>query len=179
MDEQHNVIFRNLVANHTSHGANMKAVGQGGGTISDILFENLTIIDLPPGGSALVIDAYGQWSAPAGNGNPAPVDGQAGVIGIQSTAPRVGKCPPNVTDCHSAANITFRDVRGTGIGAMGYFMCRADFPCTEINLINVNLTGSGGKDPMPFQCANVTQFSITYFRSFKQENAEIAHFLCF
>jgi hypothetical protein len=34
------VTFRNLVANHTSHGANMKAVGQGVGTISDIVFDS-------------------------------------------------------------------------------------------------------------------------------------------
>ena len=73
MDEQHNVTFRNLVANRTSHGANMKAVGAGGGTITDVLFDNLTIIDLPPGGGALVIDAYGQWSAPAGDGKAVPV----------------------------------------------------------------------------------------------------------
>eukprot|EP01046_Picozoa_sp_COSAG06_P034499 COSAG06_NODE_3620_length_5108_cov_1.692753_1_plen_117_part_00 len=66
------VTFRNLVANHTSHGANMKAVGQGVGTISDIVFDILRIIDLPLGGGALVIDAHGQWSARSGISSPAP-----------------------------------------------------------------------------------------------------------
>jgi hypothetical protein len=114
------VTFRNLVANHTSHGANMKAVGQGVGTISDIVFDILRIIDLPLGGGALVIDAHGQWSARSGNSSPAPADSQAGAIGVQSSRSRVGKCPPNVTDCHSTANITFRGVNGTGIDELGY-----------------------------------------------------------
>ena len=114
------VTFRNLVANHTSHGANMKAVGQGVGTISDIVFDILRIIDLPLGGGALVIDAHGQWSARSGNSSPAPADSQAGAIGVQSSRSRVGKCPPNVTDCHSTANITFRGVHGTGIDELGY-----------------------------------------------------------
>jgi hypothetical protein len=149
MDEQYNVTFRNLVANHTSHGANMKAVGAGGGTISDILFENLTILHLPPDRGALVIDAYGQWAALIGSGSPVPVDAEA-------TPPRrVGAraCPPGVDDCHSAANITFRGVHGTGIDALGYFMCRADFPCSGIHLEDVHLTGKPGQLLKPFQCA--------------------------
>lgn len=159
MDEQYNVTFRNLVANRTSHGANMKAVGAGGGTITDILFDNLTIIDLPPGGGALVIDAYGQWSAPAGNGNAVPLSEDTAVSAVRipstHTRARAGKCPPGVSDCHSAANITYRGVTGSNIDALGYFMCREDFPCSGISLVGINITGSAGKAPAPFQCANV------------------------
>ena len=160
MDEQHNITFRHLVANHTSHGANMKAVGAGGGTIRDVLFENLTIIDLPPGAGALVIDAYGQWSAPVGNGNAVPLTEDAAVpdwkaLPSTGTSTRASKCAPGVPDCHSAANITYRGVTGTNIDALGYFMCREDFPCSHINLVDINLTGSASKAPAPFQCANV------------------------
>ena len=96
MDASTNITYRHHTSLRTAHGANLKAVGGGGGTVSNVLFDNLTIVE--PQQAALVIDAFGQWAA-ADDQPPTAARGLG-----------VAKAGAREVDRHSARNVTFRNV---------------------------------------------------------------------
>jgi hypothetical protein len=159
MDQSVNITFAGLVSKRCSHGANLKAVGRSRAqsTITSVLFDGLTVID--PVGPAIVMDAFGQWSAPIGGGKPAPArTTSARSLGGEVDKSRLwGNKPPLPPDFHSAHNVTFCNVVGYGIRELGFLMCRPNIPCTNITIENFTIASlaPGLKTSLPFQCANV------------------------
>jgi hypothetical protein len=159
MDQSVNITFAGLVSKRCSHGANLKVVGRSRAqsTITSVLFDGLTVID--PVGPAIVMDAFGQWSAPIGGGKPAPArTTSARSLGGEVDKSRLwGNKPPLPPDFHSAHNVTFCNVVGYGIRELGFLMCRPNIPCTNITIENFTIASlaPGLKTSLPFQCANV------------------------
>ena len=165
MDASTNITYRHHTSLRTAHGANLKAVGGGGGTVSNVLFDGLTIVE--PQQAALVIDAFGQWAAADDDTTAARGLGVGGV------------------DRHSARNVTFRNVVsppalrsreknaqltrlplaltpplvarsqvGHGLRALGYFICRPTFPCSDIAIRNLTVASLAPdvSRVLPIQC---------------------------
>ena len=110
-----NITFRNCTAEGTKYGCHIKFKDAQSGSVSDVLFENITVMN-PRGGlnsGTILINQNGQ-----------NMDSE-----VRS----------NVT----IGNVTFRSIRGVGGVVAGKFICNSGvLECSGITLEDVNISGA-------------------------------------
>lgn len=117
-----NVVFRNITMDWTRYGPRVKTQRGRGGYVTDILFENMTISNLESHAIQVNMD-YNQ--------------------GIK---------PTNTSATPHFANITIRNVRGTGLKSPGQLVGLPEAPIEGMVLTDVSLVGTGN---LTWHCADV------------------------
>lgn len=113
-----NVVVKNIKFNDVLHPLRIKTGFGRGGTVSNVLFENVELATLGQvSGTAISVDEY--------DGN------------ISPNASHAKDGWPNVN------NIIFRNIRGGALTA-GIFNCIPELPCTNITMENVSITSLPG-----------------------------------
>lgn len=117
--DMHNITFRNIVVNNTMDGIWIKFKDNQHGSVSDILFENITIINAQRYAVGIDTQIIQGWP---------PVH------------------DPNCTRCTRIpiTNVTFRHVTASSQQFAGTFYCKPQYPCKQIQFDDVHITAPKG-----------------------------------
>ena len=136
----HNVTVMDSVFVGTENAVRVKAVAGSPGSVSDIVYSNITAVDV---GHVLMIDAL--YHEAEGQAQHAKSESDVHVSGHDARAVAETEMQAVIT------RVSFRNIIGRGAGDAGYFKCQPSSPCTHVELMHIDIQLKGGH-AAEFQC---------------------------
>lgn len=153
----HNVTIQNVHFVGTQNAARVKAVAGEAGSVTDILYENISATNV---GHVLIIDAlysYSEQHLHQASAQRLPTTTFTGDLGVALPASKAGaplfsgKVDTAAAPEAAISRVTFLNVIGKNVSAAGYFRCQPTAPCTAIKLQQIDISVSSGHKA-EFEC---------------------------